>query len=306
MKFNCLDLFDRFRDYFNLNNSKKMKDNDKNKINKRQIGTLGSLDCDEVWALVEKLIAWYTIKFPDSDLNIDEEKVSVVNHDFRVNNCEIMNINELFNRVSVEEKQALRCEYRSNFNRYFSKNDLIKISKNVNLESRIIIFLDGNNNFSFRGNNQKFCVIVADKMGKIQYSYGSVSLSELVRVKYKGMSLESLLDIMREANFNDIDYEPLVNCVNNRKNDIVTRKKIINYVALSLVYQASDYQYGYFRASQFLSDFDNYYSLNLCDDYLKKLIDKIKNHSINFSGDMDNNKKSNVKYKSLMKKKSTY
>lgn len=282
--------------YFDLRKDKKKNSKKKDKI----FGNLGILNDDEVMELAEKLIAWYNIKFPDNDLEVEDGNVFVIQHDFRINNSQMMDISELFNRLTFIEKEALKCDYKTCFNSSIT-NFFYKKLKNINSDSMVVIVLRIDKSFSFKGNKFDSCVVVSDNKGKILYSFGDVSLSQLIGLKYNGKSLEQLLDVIKNIDNCNIDYSLLSDCVMNKKNDIVVRGKIVDYVALHLVYQAKDYQYGYFRACEFLNDFNKCYSLEIDDKYLDKLLDS----NID-SYDKKYNKKKSVKDKSLVKKKTTY
>lgn len=100
------------------------------------------------------------------------------------------------------------------------------------------------------------------------------------------LTLEQLLNILENSNIKNLNLDFLRSCINKRNNNIVTKKKVIDFVALSLVFGKSynpgyDYisdddssiEYGYFRAKKFLTDFNNYYKWGLDpNDYLNQLI----------------------------------
>ena len=211
MKFSCLDLFDKISTYLNLGRKKKKNDN-KNSKNKKEIefGNFGGLSNDEVLLLVERLVAWYHIKFPDNDLKIYNGKVSVVNFSFRVNNFEVMTRNDLFNRLPVVEKEAFLCKYKSNFGLIFDENSF-ELNKMVNTREKIIVCLKNKRHFLNRNSGDK-CIVVADENGKIEQLFGSDLFSEFEGCK--SLTSYEFRFIQDPNGIRDLEYNLIEN---NRK-----------------------------------------------------------------------------------------
>lgn len=270
--------------------------------NSKVIDSFGTLNIEDIHAIIKKIVYWYRVKFPDQDLIMDDDSTLTVKSNFRKNNSDYMTIEQFNIRLSKSVVNAFQCKYISNYDVNFSE-----LKKNVNFDGKSsYIFINlinniNNQNHFFIKDNKKDCLIVSDDNGKIVSIIGDNPLLDEVRENFETINLEQLLCILKKSQKNSLDFYYLEECVNKRKKDVAIRDKIINIVATELLFNATKEEYGYFRASHFLNDFNTLYNLNLDNSYLDEIIRKHNEYTLK------NDNQCNKKNKSLVKsKKSCY
>jgi hypothetical protein len=207
------------------------------------------------------------------------------------------------------------CTYESN---YDINNTIYKTEIENDLmdnPSHIYVDLFLNSKMILVNTPAKECIIVADSksgnvvnvigdnlssegitiLKKVQYTFNGEKLDNWYFMVHKQNGLEENKIINLEdlyANLGcyeigNLDLSYLEGCISKRNNDIEMIKKVIDFVALSLVFGKkynpmydyisdtnSSVEFGYFRASMFLNDFNSYYNWDLPSDYLDELISK--------------------------------
>ena len=267
--------------------------------NSRLIDNFGTLDIDKIQLIIKKIVYWYMVKFPDQDLVINKNNVSIIKNDFKENNSDYMTLEQLNIRLSCSVINAFECKYISDYR--IDSSVISYISDLKESDSYIFIKLMYNSSHLFRKSYDKDCLIVSDKDGTILSIIGNNLLLDEIKENSETINLEQLLCILKKSQRNNLDFYYLDECVKKRKKDVAIRDKIINIIATKLLFDATREEYGYFRASQFLNDFNTLYSLNLDNGYLDEIIRKHNEDTLK------NDNQCNKKSKSLVKsKKSCY
>lgn len=227
--------------------------------------TLGRLNSDYLNELTKILIDWYRVRIPDSLFAKDGDNVYINKYNVSYNNYEKMDFKQLLKRNN--DLYLLKCNYRDNS--FFMNNELsLKIFTKTGI---------------FNNKIDKICTIFADREnGIITRIEGDYLLPYDVIVNCSNYNLEKLLKLLDINHIDSFNYDSLINCVANRRNDVNTRNKIINTVCLEL-FNSSEYDYGYYRALLFLKEISTFLELDVDINHLNKLasISKLNNNSQN-------------------------
>ena len=265
-----------------------MKSKKKNK--RDESVTIGMLDFNDIQDYIFKIISWYNIKYPNSDLLLSNSKVDVMNKENKTIS-DYMTDNELYNRLSSSVIESLKCNYSSSFECNYS--DIKK--ERFNDKDYIYIQLMSQEKKFFMRDKEKDCFVVATKNGDIIDIIGNNMLLNEILKNVDNLNIVQLLGILKKSKKNILDYYHLNKCVEHHKNDIIVRNNIIDTISKMIISSASNVEYGYFRALEFLNDFSNYYNLKFDSKYFDNIVKNI--NKSNFDA------KSNKKIKLMLKKK---
>lgn len=186
-----------------------------------------------------------------------------------------MDINELINTVSNEVSQLLKCEYHGGSGKSV-KTIYNKDGKITGKKSYIYLWIES----KFDYYHQFDCIeeedgilIIADAItGEVtknsEYKLYNLSIN-------KGVSLESLLLIFRRKFEDKLEYSDLEKCVYYHQCDMILRKKILQMIALKLLYSNKiNPEIGYEMAISFINEFNKLLGLNLTTHEIDTIMNK--------------------------------
>ena len=110
----------------------------------------------------------------------------------------------------------------------------------------------------------------------ISITNGEVANSDLK--KYTGkdaINLEELLTIFKAKYSSEFDFKELEKCIYYHEMDKELRKRILELVALKLLYSPNTLpKYGYKRAKRFINEFNQKLNLNLSSEKIDEIMTK--------------------------------
>lgn len=203
------------------------------------------LNIDEVQKLVDKVINWYEIKFPNRFL---ETFNGVINSQFEnIENIEKhLTLEQLKYRLHHGELQTLNCYYRSGC----GGGDSILIDVTIN-----------NTNVN----------IFASQEGTVRPNY---ILEYIVSEIDKPMTLEQLYNTLVGLNLKNSDLSNLKRCIDIHDKDMNLKKIILGAIVKGMIFsRETSPEFGLKRAKTFIDDIEaNKEELILSQDIKKLLI----------------------------------
>lgn len=240
------------RKYF-IKENKKFLDWYKEELNS---GYSYILELEEVEDLINKIVIWYQLKYPNRKL--EKGLIDTRFEDLKDITKELT-IDQLRYRLSSRQIEALDCNYRSGsggvipIGGYYDDDNIL-----CDVDTfRTVIHL----HLSSKEKDLTLDhTIIADTKGNL---IDSSDLEKYIGNK-KVNTLDELFDVLRESENYNIDYSNLKKCVLTHMIDKTLREKIINIAALNLFFaQEVDSNYSYFRAKRLIKEFNDYYKLNI-------------------------------------------
>ena len=210
---------------------------------------LKTLDIEE---MINKLVTWYEIKYPEKELMINE---GILYSDFKNLDklSDKMTYEELLYRLSNKESSILNCTYRSRsggfhynieLKRYIPTN-LVYIKRIDNSDKEIELYY-----------NKKYPIFIEALTGKI------LNISSLKFEEYYNMNIHDLYNDLKKDNEYDLSEVKKIIKINNY--DKLLRNKILELSALKLLYSKNTTpELGYKRARLFIKEFNHELNLNL-------------------------------------------
>jgi len=214
------------------------------------------VDINELQELIDFIAYWYEIKYPDNEIEIYKEK------DYRFGNLnnlsQFMNLEQLMYRLSIEQQSLMNCSYRTGgggIRQFYNDNG--------NVYYKDIIYLKiGWKNTNFNCTNSSYFILIADPdNGLVNIDY---RLKFFVKVNNENITLDELLNLLKENYSKDYDLKELQECIYDHECDIELRKKVLELIALKLLYSNRTLpENGYVRAKNFIEEFNNEMNINL-------------------------------------------
>lgn len=252
---------------YNISKNKELLVWWKDKINN---GYNSYVNIEVVQGLIDNIANWYEIKYPEREMLLAE---GVRNDDF--NNIEplaiFMNIKQLMFRLPGHQLSLLECNYYANGcvaqPVYSEQGQVIEYK----VQTGIKICKKTQDSFSLIDKAQHFYIFVDSNNGIVESSF---DLSQYVNID-DNINLEELLELLKEKYNNELDLVNLEKCVYDHKCDIELRKKILEFVALKLLYSNNTLPHrGYERAKRFINEFNEELGLNLSTKEIDELFNK--------------------------------
>lgn len=253
------------------------------------------IEIEELQELINNITYWYEIKYPERDFEFEE---GIKNLDFKsiAPLSKSMNIYQLMYRLSDDQLCLINGEYRSNCGGI--RNIYNGGSKVVDQKAVLYIVIKQiNNNYNANGINNNLIICA--------YPNGEVIINDSLKkyVDKERINLDELLSLFEEKYSHNLDFSVLKADVDDHNCDLELRKRILQLIALKLLYsQNTTPGRGYKRAKKFIDEFNKELNLNLSSEK----IDNIININIELEKSVDKKltplKKSRKLVKSLLKK----
>mgnify|MGYP004455934617 FL=1 len=253
------------------------------------------IESEELQELINNITYWYEIKYPEREFELDE---GIKNLDFKSITplSKSMNIYQLMYRLSDDQLCLINGEYRSNCGGI--RNIYNGGSKVVDQKAVLYIVIKQiNNNYNANGINNNLIICA--------YPNGEVLINDDLKkyVDKERINLDELLSLFEEKYSHNLDFSVLNADVDDHNCDLELRKRILQLIALKLLYSQNTIpDRGYKRAKKFIDEFNKELNLNLSSEK----IDNIINTNIEIEKSVDkkltSSKKSRNLVKSLLKK----
>ena len=230
------------------------------------------MDISELQNTIDTMVSWYEFKYP----NYEFENYNIISEPGKNNSLTLsknMDIQKLMHRLTWNGFSLMTCNYRANG--YSQKNIYDNKGLVIGSKTTIGIYIKKNDN------TDSFVISADNKTGIVE--------KDNCRVKNICQGRNITVDEFYR-NFDDDSYDlsPLKNCIYNHNTDIELRKKILELVALKLLYSSNTIPtYGYERATRFINEFNKKLSIGLSHNEIDELIND------NYHIDDKSNKKDN-------------
>lgn len=230
------------------------------------------MDISELQKTIDTMVSWYEFKYP----NYEFENYNIISEPGKNNSLTLsknMDIQKLMHRLTWNGFSLMTCNYRANG--YSQKNIYDNKGLVIGSKTTIGIYIKKNDN------TDSFVISADNKTGIVE--------KDNCKVKNICQGRDITVDEFYR-NFDDDSYDlsPLKNCIYNHNTDIELRKKILELVALKLLYSSNTIPtYGYERATRFINEFNKKLSIGLSHNEIDELIND------NYHIDDKSNKKDN-------------
>ncbi len=225
---------------------------------------------EELQELIDNIANWYEIKYPERELEYFEGTRHIDFQDIR-RISDVMDIRQLLFRLSHNQLCLLECGYRSKgIGRIFiSEND-----KEVGWKAQVFMKINIKNKEECNSylNGISYFLLHADYMtGEVLKDY---ELKKNIDNEEK-MNLDELLSIFNEKYNNELDFTELKECVYNHNCDIELRHRVLQLVALKLLYSRNTIpERGYERAKRFINEFSKKLDHTLSTEQIDEIINR--------------------------------
>lgn len=253
------------------------------------------IEIEELQELINNITYWYEIKYPEREFEFEE---GIKNLDFKSITplSKSMNIYQLMYRLSDDQLCLINGEYRSNCGGI--RNIYNGGSKVVDQKAVLYIVIKQiNNNYNANGINNNLIICA--------YPNGEVIINDSLKkyVDKERINLDELLSLFEEKYSHNLDFSVLKADVDDHNCDLELRKRILQLIALKLLYsQNTTPGRGYKRAKKFIDEFNKELNLNLSSEKIDNIINTNIEIEKSDSEKLTPLKKSRKLVKSLLKK----
>lgn len=219
-------------------------------------------DIEDLQQLVNNIANWYEIKYPERELEFYD---GIRYFDFQnvLPLSKYMNIEQLMYRLTNDELFLINCNYRSSGGYLYMYDEKgRKVSKN---KVGIKIYRKDNNSYYYK--LPSFFISAEETTGKVNIN----DLENYVNVD--SIKLDELLSLFKNKYSDALDFKELEECVYDHNCDIELRNKVLQLVALKLLYSSNTIpERGYIRATRFIDEFNDKLNLNLNKEEIDEII----------------------------------
>lgn len=218
---------------------------------------------DELQELIDNIVMWYEIKYPERTLT-KLEGISYLAFDQIKDISNVMDIEQLLYRLTAKQLRVMKCEYRG----MGGSNRLIYRDGKRFLTPQTYVQINKPQN---RGDLDRPSILIgADPVsGNI---YNNYKLEECLGIK-DAFCLDELLHIIESDYKGKVEYSELKQCVYNHDTDLELRHRILQLVALKLLYSKNTTpERGYERARKFIKEFNDEMGLTLSTSVIDEII----------------------------------
>lgn len=211
------------------------------------------METEELQELIDSIVNWYEIKFPERELEYFEGTRHMNFQDIK-SISDVMNIRQLLYRLPHNQLCLMECGYRA---KGWGQHPIYKNGKEVEWKDQIFMRID---NFLLR----------ADHMtGEVLKDY---ELEEYID-NDEDINLDELLSIFNEKYIDELDFTELKESVYDHNCDMELRHRILQLVALKLLYSRNTIpERGYERAKRFINEFNKKLGLTLSAEQIDEII----------------------------------
>ena len=253
------------------------------------------IEIEELQELINNITYWYEIKYPEREFEFEE---GIKNLDFKsiAPLSKSMNIYQLMYRLSDDQLCLINGEYRSNcggIRKIYNGGSKVVDQKAV----LYIVIKQINNNYNANGINNNLIICA--------YPNGEVIINDSLKkyVDKERINLDELLSLFEEKYSHNLDFSVLKADVDDHNCDLELRKRILQLIALKLLYsQNTTPGRGYKRAKKFIDEFNKELNLNLSSEKIDNIINTNIEIEKSDSEKLTPLKKSRKLVKSLLKK----
>ena len=227
-------------------------------------GYLCLMDLDEMQDLIDSIVAWYELKYPERMLiNLDrinnnerftpEYYVSESFRDMKDISKEL-DIDHLLYTLSDNQVRLILCHYQAK--EYCKVGDKPRTLMSIRITRKDEA-------------NKGFAVLADPKTGRIEKS---PQIGEYID-SLEDSSLEALHEAMQKNYSQVLDFSELTDTIHDYECDNELRHRLLLLSAIGMVYSDKTTPiHGYERAEKFINDFNEKYGLTLSMDEVNRVV----------------------------------
>ena len=230
-------------------------------------------DIKDLQKLVDFIVTWYEIKYPNNEFELDNGIIYIVLND-KARLAQYMDVDELIKRLNKDQKAIMICGYRAGG----WSSIPIRINKKKIRDYSIFFSIDVTNTIGGLNNDYSIPVNADYKTGLVDLT-GTLGkeLTNIIDEKYIMRGYINLDELYNELSNSDInlDFNSLKSTILDRKLMLKIREHILELAALKLLYSKNTIpEYGYERAKRFIKEFNKELNTNLTTDRIDEIMNK--------------------------------
>ena len=219
---------------------------------------------DEMQDLIDRLTFWYEIKYPEREFDFYDGKI-VQDFAFKKELSDLMDINQLFFRLTDNQIKFLKGNYRSKIEKEYP---IYEDGKKIGVSKKVYFKINRNSNDKYYSKHKDFIISADAISGKVDSDYETLKY-----IDNDDITLNDLFQVFSENYADCLDFLELEQALKNNYVDNYLRDDILNFVALRLLYSKKTVpERGYKRAIRFMDEFNKRLGLNLSYDEIDKLM----------------------------------
>ena len=219
---------------------------------------------DEMQDLIDRLTFWYEIKYPEREFDFYDGKI-VQDFAFKKELSDLMDINQLFFRLTDNQIKFLKGNYRSKIEKEYP---IYEEGKKIGVSKKVYFKINRNSNDKYYLKHKDFIISADAISGKVDSDYETLKY-----IDNDDITLNDLFQVFSENYADCLDFQELEKALKNNYVDNYLRDDILNFVALRLLYSKKTVpERGYKRAIRFMDEFNKRLGLNLSYDEIDELL----------------------------------
>ncbi len=224
------------------------------------------IETEELQELINNIVNWYEIKYPERELEYFEGTRHMNFQDIK-KISDVMNIGQLLYRLPHNQLCLMKCGYRA---KGWGQHPIFKNGKEVDWKVQIFMKIERKNEEECNPWKASYFLLHADHMtGEVSKYY---ELEEYVD-NDENINLDELLSIFNEKYIDELDFTELKESVYDHNCDMELRHRILQLVALKLLYSRNTIpERGYERAKRFINEFNKKLGLTLSAEQIDEII----------------------------------
>ena len=223
---------------------------------------------EELQELIDSVVNWYEIKYPERELEYFEGTRHLGFQDIR-RISDVMDIRQLLFRLPHNQLCLMECGYRA---KGWGQYPIYENGKEIDLKVQIFMKINKKNKEECNPwyDETTYFLLHADYMtGEVSNYY---ELEDYIDNE-ENISLDELLSVFNEKYSNELDFTELTESVYDHNCDMELRDRILQLVALKLLYSRNTIpERGYERAKRFINEFSKKLGLELSTEQIDEII----------------------------------
>ena len=223
---------------------------------------------EELQELIDSIVNWYEIKYPERELEYFEGTRHMAFQDIR-RISDVMDIRQLLFRLPHNQLCLMECGYRA---KGWGQYPIYENGKEIDLKVQIFMKINKKNKEEcnpWYGETTYFLLHADYMTGEVSNYY---ELEDYIDNE-ENISLDELLSVFNEKYSNELDFTELTESVYDHHCDMELRDRILQLVALKLLYSRNTIpERGYERAKRFINEFNKKLGLELSTEQIDEII----------------------------------
>ena len=226
------------------------------------------METEELQELINSIVNWYEIKYPERELEYFEGTRHMNFQDIR-RISDVMDIRQLLFRLPHNQLCLMECGYRA---KGWGQHPIYENGKKIGWKVQIFMSINRKNEEKsdlWLGKAPYFLLHADHMTGEVSKDY---ELEEYID-NDENINLDELLSIFNKKYIDELDFTELKESVYDHNCDMELRHRILQLVALKLLYSRNTIpERGYERAKRFINEFNKKLGLALSTEQVDEII----------------------------------